>query len=500
MAAQLARGEVQAAAHAAQEALAGACEDAAASALVGDVCSRLGLFEPALAGYERALTLRPDRAAHWFNRAAVRRFLGQLDGAEADYDQCLLMDPDDGQAWLNRSDLRAQTPQRNHVSALSARVARGFSDWPQEVAIRYALAKEFEDLGEFTQAWAQLALATRLRRQHLQYDLAGDLATVDALITAFPGRTAGPLGSTEPAMPRADPPTASAQPAPSARPAQRGQGAPPGQLGQREQQAQPIFILGMPRTGSTLLDRMLASHGQIRSAGELNDFAHAVVASARVAFERQQDRAAIVSASVEAKRVVPGRLELVAASAHADHQALGQDYLRRTQRYRVDTSYFIDKMPLNYLYCGLLAAALPAAPVIHITRHPLATCYGMFKVLFDQGYPFSYDLIEIADYYIGYRRLMAHWQATLPGRLIEVRYEDLVANPERECRALLERLALPWDANCLAFHRNPAPTATASASQVRRPIYQSAVTLWQHYTEQLEPLRQRLLAAGIACD
>jgi hypothetical protein len=130
----------------------------------------------------------------------------------------------------------------------------------------------------------------------------------------------------------------------------------------------------------------------------------------------------------------------------------------------------------------------------------MASCYGVFKVLFDQGYPFSYDLQEIADYYIAYRRLMAHWRDTLPGRIIEVAYEDVVAQPEAQCRRLIGALDLPWEDACLRFDRNPAPATTASASQVRRPLYAGAVDLWRRYAEGLAPLRQRLEAAGINCE
>jgi len=137
---------------------------------------------------------------------------------------------------------------------------------------------------------------------------------------------------------------------------------------------------------------------------------------------------------------------------------------------------------------------------VHVTRHPMAVCYAMYKVLFGQGYPFSYDLGEIAAYYIGYRRLMEHWQATLPGRLYQVAYEDLVRDPAGQGRALLGAVDLAWEDQCLQSHKNAAPVATASASQVRRPIYTSSVALWRHYASQLEPISSRLLAAGIAPD
>jgi hypothetical protein len=154
-------------------------------------------------------------------------------------------------------------------------------------------------------------------------------------------------------------------------------------------------------------------------------------------------------------------------------------------------------MPLNYLYCGLIRRALPNARIVHVVRHPLAVCYAMYKTLFKSGYPFSYDLREIARYYAAYRRLMAHWQKTMPGVLYDLKYEDLIADQAGETRKLLEYCGLEWEDGCLAFHRNPTPTTTASASQVRRPLYDSSVSLWRHYEAHLSELRDTLAAEGI---
>ena len=153
---------------------------------------------------------------------------------------------------------------------------------------------------------------------------------------------------------------------------------------------------------------------------------------------------------------------------------------------------------LNNLYIGLIARALPQARIVHVTRGPLASCYAMYKVLFDRGYPFSYDLKELGDYYLAYRRLMNHWHDTLPGLIIEVAYERLVADLPGEARSLFERLGLPWEAHCITFNENPSPVTTASAAQVRRPLYSGAVTAWRRYARELAPLAQRLREGGIA--
>jgi tetratricopeptide (TPR) repeat protein len=429
---------------------------AAAFAELGDFSSMAEDYPAALVAYDRAIALQPDQARYWFNRAAVRRFVGELELAERDYDAALKLDPADAQAWLNRSDLRAQSPERNHVPDLEAALAAGAQDWRFRVPLRYALAKEYEDLGDFAKSWSHLHAGAQLRRQFLQYDPQVDLDTVEWLRAAFasepdawvPQTTAGP---------------------------------------------QPIFIVGLPRTGSTLVDRILGSHSGVYSAGELTDFGATVIAHARA--KLRGSRGAVAA---------PTRKELVMASAQLDFAALGADYMRRVRprlpRQATAPRNFTDKLPLNYLYCGLIARALPAARIVHVTRHPMAVCYAMYKVLFDQGYPFSYDLAEVADYYIGYRQLMAHWQATLPGRIYPIAYEDLVRDPRSQSQALLAALALPWQDQCLQSHQNAAPVATASASQVRRPIYSSSIALWRRYESQLAPVSARLSAAGIAWD
>ncbi len=309
--------------------------------------------------------------------------------------------------------------------------------------MRYALAKEYEDVGEYSRSWTHLEQGAKLRRRHLQYDIQRDLATVDWIIEAFPE-------------------------APSA--------AAPG-FPTRE----PIFIIGLPRSGTTLVERILGSHSSVSSAGELNDFPLALVAA--------------VSRSANV-RSMP-RQELVARSARIDFAALGRDYLERTRPATGHKPHFTDKMPLNYLYCGIIRRALPNARIVHLTRHPLAVCYAMYKALFKDGYPFSYDLEEIGRYYIGYRKLMDHWRRTLPGAIHDLSYERLVAGQEEETRRLLEFCGLEWQEACLAFHRNPAATTTASAAQVRQALYGSSVEQWRHYATQLEGLRRQLLAAGI---
>jgi tetratricopeptide (TPR) repeat protein len=394
----------------------------------------------ALAAYDRAVALEPLNPRFLYNRATVRRFLGLLVGAEDDYDRVIALQPTDLESYKNRTDLRTQTAERNHIKELETVASHPIADWRGEVQIRYALAKEYEDLGDYSKSFEHLTRGAAKRREHLRYDVAADVATVQWIIDAYP-RAADA-------------------------------GAPAGA---------PIFIVGLPRSGTTLVERILASHSTLFSAGELDCFALSLVDAVR----RRTGRAQMP------------RRELVASSAAVDFAALGQDYLQRASLVSGGSGRFIDKMPLNYLYCGLIRRALPDAKIVHLTRHPMAVCYAMYKTLFKDGYPFSYDLDEIATYYIAYRRLMAHWQSAVPGAVYDLSYEALVADQLGETRKLLAFCGLDWQDNCAQFHVNPTASTTASAVQIRRPIYDSSVSQWRHYEKQLSGLRGRLEAAGV---
>jgi tetratricopeptide (TPR) repeat protein len=415
------------------------------------VCQALGNFHTAadehreaLRWFTRAVALDPQSADCRFNRATLLRIVGELEEAEAEYDRLIALEPHEYEAYYNRADLRRQSPERNHVAELEALVAAGIRHPRGEVLMRYALAKELEDLEAYPRSFEQLSLGARRRREHIAYDVQQDVATVDWIKAAFPPQRL----------------CASAIGCPS---------------------DEPIFIVGMPRTGTTLLERSLGRHPDVFPAGELPHFANAL------------------TAAVAARTGVPGlsRRDLVAASAKVDFRAVGQDYLARTRPATGQRAHFIDKLPLNYLYCGLIHLSLPSARIIHLTRHPMATCHAVYKTLFKDAYPFSYDLREIARYYAAYRRLMSHWDSALPGTILHVGYEDLVEKFDSELRRVLVHCGLPWHDACLEFHRNPYPTATASAAQVRRPLYDSSVRLWEKYEDELRPLRAMLIEEGI---
>jgi tetratricopeptide (TPR) repeat protein len=418
-------------------------EDTAGLDALGTFYSQCGEPQPALEAYDRALQLAPRNVAIAFNRAAVRGSLGHLAAAEEDYDHVIRQRPNDFEAWKNRSDLRTQTRDRNHVAELEKLLQGGISDWRGEVEIRYALAKEYEDLGEHARSWTHLETGAKLHRRKLVYHVERDVATIDWIIEAF----------------AASPPAAVQGPA--SRESTLGQPI----MGQPTM-GQPIFIIGLPRSGITVVERILGSHSGVHPAGELNELSQALFdAVTRTANTKSLERQ-----------------ELVARSAKVDFAALGREYIERTRPPR--KPYFTDRMPLNYLYCGIIRRALPNARIVHLTRHPLAACYAMYKTLFREAYPFSYKLEEIGRYYIAYRRLMTHWQNTLPGAIRELSYERLVSDPLREVRGLFEYCSLEWE----------------QTPHVRQSLYDASLTRWRNYSAQLEGLRTQLVAAGLEVD
>lgn len=393
----------------------------------------------------RAAHARPDDPRVLYDLAAADMALGDFAAAESRLDRVIALDPGDCDAWYNRATLRRQTPARNHVAALIE--ALEHSTPRGEVAIGYALAKELEDLGEHARAFRYLERAAHTRRRQMSYRVEADIEAIDAIIAAFgPGVLAPAAGaaSAEGRAPRAA--------------------------------AAPIFVVGLPRSGTTLVDRILASHPQVESFGELNDLPLAVMWAAGKA---------------------PDKFALIRQAATCDHAALGRHYLERVEGYGRSRPRFVDKTPLNLLYLGLIALALPGARVIHLQRDPLDSCHAMLKTLFRMGYPFSYDQRDLGRYYGAYRRLMDHWRARLPGAFFDVDYEALVADQEHETRRLLEWCGLDFHPDCLAFHRHEGPTATASAAQVREPMHARSVGASRRLWAELTPLRETLAAEGI---
>ena len=232
----------------------------------------------------------------------------------------------------------------------------------------------------------------------------------------------------------------------------------------------PIFIVGLPRSGSTLIEQILASHSMVDGTHELRDLGMVVKSDPRLG------------------RFNPRYPKSLADLDPARLRHLGAEYIRRTRRYRGDRPFFTDKNPNNFSHVGLLHLILPNAKIIDARRHPLDSCLGSYKQLFAQGQPFSYDLVELGEYYLEYDRLMKHWHQVLPGNVLDVHYEQVVADVEGQVRRILDHCGLPWDDACLRFHETERAVKSASSEQVRQPIYSTSVNTWRHYERHLAPL------------
>jgi len=379
----------------------------------------------------------PDQPRGWLILGNTLRTLGRAEAAEAAFQRCLDLDPDCAEAWWSLANLKAYRFSTGALAAMQARLARADLAPSDRSLLGFALAKAREDAGDDAAAFALYAEANALQRALRPYDADATHAFVQrakALFTAefFAARA----GWGEPAE-------------------------------------GPIFIVGLPRSGSTLVEQILASHPRVEGTRELADV---------------QQMADWVAAQGPAP--YPGPL---AALPRAAIRQLGRDYLDRTRAHRrLGRARFIDKAPWNWLHVGLIQLMLPNARIVDVRRHPLGCGLSAFKQHFAGGFDFAYDLADIGRYYVGYVDLMAHLDAVLPGRVVRVIYEDLVADTETEVRRLLDGLGLPFDPATLRFFENRRAVATPSSEQVRRPIFGEAVDHWRRFEPWLGPLKAAL--------
>jgi tetratricopeptide (TPR) repeat protein len=410
--------------------------------LIGTTCSLQGDHTAARDWYRRAVEAEPARADYRINLASAELFLGATAAAEAQVRAVLARTPDHAQAhWLLAGLATAR--DRAHVAELEGLIARPGQTARQLALLCYALGKELEDLGEWAAAFAAYARGARHRRATVAFDEAGEVALFETLQQTYDAGwlARSPAGDPDPA---------------------------------------PIFVIGQPRTGTTLVERIVAAHSQVHAGGELQQFGLAV---------RRLD-------GEGGPRLAPA---LMARAAHLDPARLGRTYLEGCERQRGHRARFIDKLPGNFMHLPLMLAALPNARVLHLVREPMDACFASFKQLFADGYPHSYDQAEQARHFVRYHRLMAHWRREFPGRFLDVSYEALVGDLETGARRLIDYLGLPWEDACLEFHRAGGAVATASATQVREPAHTRSVGRWQRFAAQLEPMRRVLEDAGIDC-
>ena len=402
---------------------------------------RIGGHDEALALYRLLLDARPDEPKLWMSFGHILKTVGNQDESVAAYRRALAIEPGLGEVWWSLANLKTIRFDDSDIAAMEQALARPGLGKQDRFHLYFALGKALEDKGEAEASFGHYAEGNRLRRSLLDYsaeDTSRHVERAIALYTTdfFSGRTA--------------------------------QGCPA---------PDPIFIVGMPRAGSTLVEQILASHPAIEGTAELPD----LPAIARRLDERK------------ARGDISHYPECLADFGADQLRTLGEEYLERASIQRVtDRPFFIDKLPNNWLHVGLIRLILPNARVIDARRHPLACGFSNFKQHYARGQRFSYDLADIGSYYRQYVTLMRHFDAVLPGYVHRVIHEDLVEDPEREVRRLLEFLGLAFDPACLAFHDNPRAVRTASSEQVRRPISRDGLEQWKPFEPWLEPLKTAL--------
>lgn len=384
---------------------------------------------------ERARLLGADSPAIRYLIGLAKVYLGDFAAAEMELNSSLRADQDFALAARALSKLKKQTATDNHVEQLRASIARTGLEHADAPLLHYALFKELDDLGETQAAWNALSEGMRLRRRQVKYDPRVEASLFEHLHGVRGYRRAAPEVARGPS---------------------------------------PIFIVGMPRSGTTLLERILGAHTEVTDAGELRDFIFQL--------RWMCDRAG--SPHLD--------LDLAQRAEFVDWVQLGHRYLAHTQWLAGGCSFYTDKLPANFINIGYIARALPHARILHMVRNSMDTCFSNLKELFAAAYPHSYDQIEMADHYLAYRKLMAHWHAEFPGRIFDVRYDELVTRPESVIRNVLEFCGLPWQEGMIAIEERDGTVATASSTQVREPIHQRFVAQWRRYEEQLQPMRARL--------
>lgn len=424
---------------AAERAAAMSGHDAHLSDMIGVVYSRCGFHEKAITHFKAAVAMHADEPNYHFNLAASQQFLGDFIAAKESYEACLALTPKNYRAWSSLISLNKQTEKDNHLSTLKTLFqSRGLvSD--AKLHLGHAIAKTLEDLGQNEASLDWLQLAKSDKRKAFPFDR----SSAQALFAAAKSTVNYP-----------DKKAVFAQ------------------------DITPIFIVGLPRTGTTLVDRILSSHSTVTSAGELNAFGE------QVKTRSQTSSPFVLDAQT-----------LVAASA-IDLALVGRHYQKTTAPLAGGMAYMVDKMPLNFFYAALMTRAFPKVKIIALRRGAMDSCLSNFRQLFSTQfsyYNYTYDLDDTAFFYREFDTLMTHWRGSLsPDRFMEVAYEDIVFDQENQTRRLLDFCDLEFEETCLNFHENTAAVSTASSVQVRQPLYAGSIGRWKKYGDKLDSLKAAL--------
>jgi tetratricopeptide (TPR) repeat protein len=416
--------------------------------LAGTVYTEIGMPQKAWPLYEKATTLQPGVDLFQANLAASGVYLGKIDEAREIYLSLLKRFPNHRRNHYHLSRL-GKAKDDTHVKQMKD-ILDNSNDTPDKnIFLYYAIGKELEDLEQWDESFEYYKKAGDTVSSVANYDAAGDIELIDKIIEVC---NAEWLAS-EPARPVT-----------------------------HDTEKTPIFIVGLPRTGTTLTERIISSHSQVESVGE--------TLFLQMVLRRESGVQSIENMNPE----------MIEAVAKTDMGEIAKGYLE-TLEYRLgDEPMFIEKLPFNFLFLGLIARAWPNARIIHLRRNPMDSCFSMYKQVFTWAYKFSYSLGQLGQYYVAYDRLRNHWRDVLKDRLIEIDYESLVTDQEGQTRSLLDKLGLEFEQACLDFDENKAPSATASSVQVRGKVHSQSVNKWTRFERQLQPLREYLENAGIKVD
>ena len=411
----------------------------------GTLYATMGLPLQAIPLFEKAVKLQPNALFFLTHLASAYVFVGEIEKAKSIYEKLLLKNPNHQRNHFYLARLETAT-STNHVERMKAVLKQENKPEPGNVFIHYALGKELEDLENWDEAFDFYRKAGNGVKAVLNYRVEQDEALIEQIIQScdekwYQSKLALTQG--------------------------------------RHADKKPIFLVGLPRTGTTLAEQILAGPTKIESVGETQYFELVLRANSDVAG--------------------PGKVtpEVISSLVNLDMSELATQYLDKTRYLWGDKEYFIDKLPHNYLYLGFFAAAFPDSPIVWIKRNPMDACFAMFKQLFTGVYEFTYDFDDLARYYVMYDKLYRHWKAVLGNRIIEIDYEDLVTDIAETTTLALNSIKLGFEADCIDFNKNITASSTASSVQIREKIHSRSVMKWKHFETHLEPLRLNLEAAGI---
>lgn len=397
-----------------------------------------GDHEGAIEAFRAALDIAPDKAGAISGIAHHQKTLGEQDTAIESYRRAIEVKPDHAEAYWSLANLKTFRFRDDEVEAMQRLL--NLEDLPDEsrAQLHNALGLEFEGRKDYDQAFEHFSACNAVRRKHETYDPVDTESTHDRLIS---------LSTSEFFEKHAGVPDAPVT---------------------------PIFVVGLPRSGSTLIEQILASHSRVDGTHELGDLSRAVRA-------------------VRGERKRRDRFPEVLDKLHQDDwRRIGEEYLERTKIFRSGAPFFVDKNPNNFVYAGVLKLAIPNAKIINARRHPLDSCFGSYKQLFASGQPFTYDFVELGEYYLQYERLMNHWHEVLPGFVLDVHYEHVVADLETQVQRMLDFCGLPLEKACLRYYETERAVKTASSEQVRQPIYQGSLGRWRRYEKHLDLWQEEL--------